>query len=631
VKGEYYSDRGCCLPTDLALNPYPYELNFNPFGTSDKSEASTTVHANHAKVYYAPATPKYCINNQYVSHLPVKDRMITGYAATGTGQYTISGEVTMPSGVDVWIHEVLVGAPTYGNRNISKFIRERYVGANSPLLAFDDKGERFNFQQLHTPLYVGNEANAGDGITSIAETGGTAVVEINRRLLGNDFTPEMMPYGTPIQPTKAAAADDKTPPIQPMNLNLIPWQLYDSDGGIFLENFGLSEAQWPLSLWGVLGFSYGQFNTEVNNRQTRINNIVEGSAGGSVTTNANLEASDVVKFRGNRYGTSLYTNQPPIASVLGNYANAVAQSDVDYPVISIDQTSAQVSAQNLPRKMLRPYFLVKSNIVGDMNYYGGSDSGQSLPIVCVINKENGFGDFYFQRGFDLEFTATIPRVITSVTTSIHDPDMRLSNVSGDSAVIFKITKQNSANLDVIQDVMQLNQGVLLRHSEALRIAQEEGIRQAVRNRSPAAVGEMEHAGAPIGGLIGQLIPTNVSVAGSTQGSSSGIGGSSLPTPIPLMVGGGGSSGPGSSDPVTSVDEPATPIGQSPPEHHGGAPERPFPRSRLFQRALAGEDPEEQRRRVRERQRERQRREDDPRQGARRGGDKPEEKKDPKPE
>ena len=268
--------------------------------------------------------------------------------------------------------------------------------------------------------------------------------------------------------------------------------------------------------------------------------------------------------------------------------------------------------------------------------------------------------------------------------------MRLSNVSGDSAVIFKITKQNSANLDVVQDVMQLNQGVLLRHSEALRIAQEEGIRQAVRNgeevsalsgeavnvggpgvvandppvfepvlpagevvgpfaqalagmgpqgaqgdfnvsnRSPAAVGEMEHAGAPIGGLIGQLIPTNVSVAGSTQGSSSGIGGSSLPTPIPLMVG-GGSSGPGSSDPVTSVDEPATPIGQSPPEHHGGAPERPFPRSRLFQRALAGEDPEEQRRRVRERQRQRQRREDDPRQGARRGGDKPEEKKEPKPE
>jgi hypothetical protein len=483
VKGEYYYDRGCCLPTDLALDPFPYELNFNPFGTSDKVDDSTTIDAAHAKAAYAPiapAPPTFCINNEYVSHLPVSERMIT--AESGGNKYTISGKVSMPSGVDVWIHNVLDGAQTYGNRNISKFIRERYVGANSPLLAFDDKGERFNFQQLHTPLYVGNEANAGDGLTSVAETGGTAVVEINRRLLGNDFSPEMMPYATPIQPTKVStSADDKTPPIQPMNLNLIPWQLYDSDGGIFLENFGLSEAQWKLSLWGVLGFSYDQFNTETNNRQTRINNIVEGSAGGSLTTNANLEASDVVKFRGNRYGTSLYTNQPPIASVLGDYDNAVAQSNVDYPVISIDQASAQVSAQNLPRKMLRPYFLIKSNIIGDMNYFGGGDSGQNLPIVCVINKENGFGDFYFQKGFDLEFTITHPKILTSVTTSIHDPDMSLSNVSGDSAVIFKITKQNNANLDVVQDVLQEQNNVMMRHAEALRVAQEEAIREQVRN------------------------------------------------------------------------------------------------------------------------------------------------------
>jgi hypothetical protein len=646
VKGEYYSDRGCCLPTSLALNPFPYVPGGdNPFITSAKSDG-TTVHAEHSHAKYATSpTPTFCINNEYVSHLPVVDRMIT--AESGGNEYTISGDVSIPSGKSVWIHNVIDGAPTYGNRNISKFIRERYVGANSPLLAFDDKGERFNFQQLHTPIYVGNEANAGDGLTAIAETGGTAVVEINRRLLGNDFTPEMMPYGTPIQPTKVSSdEDDKTPPIQPMNLNLIPWQLYDSDGGIFLENFGLSEAQWKLSLWGVLGFSYAQFNTETNNRQTRINNIVEGSAGGSLTTNANLEASDVVKFRGNRYGTSLYTNQPPIASVLGNYDNAKAQPNVDYPVISIDQASAQVSAQNLPRKMLRPYFLIKSNIIGDMNYYGGGDSGQNLPIVCVINKENGFGDFYFQRGFDLEFTATQPRVITSVTTSIHDPDMRLSNVSGDSAVIFKITKQNNANLDVVQDVLQLNQAVLLRHSEALRIAQEEGIRQAVRDggdiselsgeavnvggtgivptdppvfapalpagqvvapftqalaglTSPETPTPLNTAfamspGMPLeGGWSGQQLafaPTTdpfhaglspISSRGASEGTTAGsqggstIGGSSLPTPVPLRLG------------IKEPEDPVTPE------------KKEFPRSKLFQRALAREPPEEQRSRQRE--------------------------------
>jgi hypothetical protein len=139
-----------------------------------------------------------------------------------------------------------------------------------------------------------------------------------------------------------------------------------------------------------------------------------------------------------------------------------------------------------------------------MNYYGGGDSGQNLPIVCVINKENGFGDFYFQRGFDLEFTATQPRVITSVTTSIHDPDMRLSNVSGDSAVIFKITKQNNANLDVVQDVLQLNQSVLLRHSEALRIAQEEQVREAVR--AGGEISELSGEAVDVGGT--GIVPTD---------------------------------------------------------------------------------------------------------------------------
>jgi hypothetical protein len=660
VKGEYYYDRGCCSPDDLKINPYTPEADYNPATTTAATADTTSLKVTHAKAHYVG----YVIDCAEVSHIPVRDRLIS--ALKSATEYTLSGKVTIPDATEVYLHTVLAGYPTYGNRNISKFIRERYVGANSPLLAFDDKGERFNFQQLHTPIYIGNEANAGDGLTAVAETGGTAVVEINRRLLGNDFSPEMMPYGTPIQPTSTGKAsadttDDKTPPIQPMNLNLIPWQLYDSDGGIYLENFGLSEAQWILSLWGVLGFSYAQFNTETNNRQTRINNIVEGSAGGSVTTNANLEASDVVKFRGNRYGTSLYTNQPPIASVLGPYVDVVRQPNVDYPVISIDQTSAQVSAQNLPRKMLRPYFLIKSNIIGDMNYYGGGDSGQNLPIVCVINKENGFGDFYFQKGFDLEFTATRPQIITSVTTSIHDPDMRLSNVSGDSAVIFRITKQNSANLDVVQDVLQENQAVLMRHSEALRIAQEEQVREAIRNGqeisslsgnavnvgeamanlvppvfvpalppgqvvgpftealagmvAPLPVGErpaeigiagtiggrdvqqmgrvetgqrmvgmtpeqmaeiVEEAGAPIGGQIGTLIPTNVPQFGGA---------------VPVPVVGPGSS-VGSSAPFTDPSDPAASPRSSAPEV--GAPATPARLREKAGRRAQKETPEQRR-------------------------------------
>jgi len=376
---------------------------------------------------------------------------------------------------------------TYENQSVSKYIRERYVGANQPLLNFDEKGERFNFQQLHSPLYIGNEANAGDGLTSVALEEGKQVLEINRRLMGNDFTPEMMPYKTPIKLTKTPTTSE-TPPIQPMNDNLIPWQVYDSDGGIFLENFGLTPAQWDLSLWGVLGFSYGQFHpTGAGNRQNRINNIIETTNLLVPTTNANLEASDVVKFRGNRYGSSLYTFQPPIGSVTGTSLIAREQPSVDYPVIVIDQTSAQINAESLPRKMLKPFFLVKSNVIGDMSYWGGGDSGQNLPVVCVVNKENGFGDFYFQRGFDMEFTVTHPRMLTSITCSIHDPDMRLSTCGPDSSLIFKITKMNHANLDVVQDVLQQQQQAMLKHKDKLKFMAEEEARAQARVRSQSPV------------------------------------------------------------------------------------------------------------------------------------------------
>ena len=479
VKGEYYMDRGSSDPTVILAKE---ETTVITSGTAtDRSSLIFTVTSFGGDIqpgYHitGPGIQSPCV----VLSSPAPD--------PANKQFSVSPPQSLSNGVTLKAHSV-VQPVTYQNQNISKYIRERYVGANQPLLNFDDKGERFNFQQLHSPLYIGNEANAGDGYTSVALEEGKQVLEINRRLMGNDFTPEMMPYEMPINRTNnKPEATDTTPPIQPMNSNIIPWQVYDSDGGIFLENFGLTANQWDLSLWAVLGFSYEQFHpTGAGNRQTRINNIIETTNLLVPTTNANLEASDVVKFRGNRYGSSLYTFQPPIASCLGPLAAAKEQTNVDYPVIVIDQTSAQINAQSLPRKMLKPFFLVKSNVIGDMSYWGGGDSGQNLPVVCVVNKENGFGDFYFQRGFDMEFTVTHPRMLTSVTTSIHDPDMKLSNVGPDSSLIFKITKMNHANLDVVQDVLQQQQQAMLKHKDKLKFMAEEEARAQARVRSQSPV------------------------------------------------------------------------------------------------------------------------------------------------
>jgi hypothetical protein len=97
--------------------------------------------------------------------------------------------------------------------------------------------------------------------------------------------------------------------------------------------------------------------------------------------------------------------------------------------------------------------LIKSNIVGNVNYLGGEDSGQSLPVVYIVNKENGFGDFYFQSESQNEFTITKDVVLSSITTSIHEADYSLASVDENSAIIYKITKQVQANMNVAAEVM----------------------------------------------------------------------------------------------------------------------------------------------------------------------------------
>ena len=103
--------------------------------------------------------------------------------------------------------------------------------------------------------------------------------------------------------------------------------------------------------------------------------------------------------------------------------------------------------------MLSPYYVIRTNIIGDYNYLGGPDGGQSLPSVYIVNKENGFGDFFFQSESQTEFTITKPYTLTSVKTSVHNPDFTLASVSPNTSIIYKVTKMNSSPLNIAEQVL----------------------------------------------------------------------------------------------------------------------------------------------------------------------------------
>tara|TARA_R110001592_G_scaffold1834_2_gene11103 strand:- start:231 stop:3701 length:3471 start_codon:yes stop_codon:yes gene_type:complete len=357
---------------------------------------------------------------------------------------------------------------TSNPHNIYPFIRDIYLGANQLELAFEEG--KFFLHQLHTPEYIGNTFSAGKSADNpVVGDADTQVYKINKRLGATNFCPDMVPY-QPATSTDTSDIHGGKIEISNFNHNLEKWATFDAKTGIFIEDFGIDKDDWDNSLWKMLGFSYKQFDlsNQVSDRQTRLNDLVNLKNIGAITTNANITTGDIPTYPRNTFGAEQFTLQLPGVNYPLFEGGATAFADsrvVPYlPAISEVQKSVKIIAETLPIKMKNPYYLIKSDIIQDTKYCGlgaddnqGYSTGQMLPIVGVVNKENGFGDYYFQVDTQMAFTITKPTMISSITTSIHDPDMSLARVDEDCCVIYKVKKQNTGNYNIGSELLQKNQ------------------------------------------------------------------------------------------------------------------------------------------------------------------------------
>ena len=105
--------------------------------------------------------------------------------------------------------------------------------------------------------------------------------------------------------------------------------------------------------------------------------------------------------------------------------------------------------------MLSPFFSIRSNIIDDTSAYLGSvDSGQNLPTMGTILKNYNSGDYFYGEESSITFTVTKPKVITSITTSINDPDGSFCRVDDSSAVIYKIQKNKQYPVNLFEEFMK---------------------------------------------------------------------------------------------------------------------------------------------------------------------------------
>ncbi len=388
------------------------------------------------------------------------DYHFTAYGNPCIGLWNgFSNKIGISNGSDsdaIYHHSSVSGA---SQENLSKWLSEIYLGADQPLISYDEDGNRFNISQLHVSEVEGNTGEAGrlGGGASIAEevnpTSNASCYKINKKLLKNNWSPDVAPY------TLTLAAGGTVPAIEQFSQNLTPWSPYDMMGGIFIEEFCVPEFQWNTNLMGVMGYRYNQFNHSpynASNRQTRIIDNQQVSKVEFPTTNAKINEGDLRSFNMNLWNNPVYNiNLPASHTIYGGYHNILPAIDV------VGISSTMITAQELPTKSIRPYYTIRSDIIGKDNYIGEAaglpaqnQTIASKPIIGLVDKVNGYGDYYTEQSGQLTFTNTQKRVITSIKTSIHDPDGTYANCGLTSSVIYKINKQKNVDLTPLNTLLQ---------------------------------------------------------------------------------------------------------------------------------------------------------------------------------
>lgn len=341
----------------------------------------------------------------------------------------------------------------------SPFMRLNYVGCNNPLFEYDAENSRFFFSQLHTPELAGQEwISAGDNGSGVSpqiddntQDGGAIVYKINKRINPYTYTPDMKPYVYDMEvsyPYGHSSSSLIERRISQPNRNIYPWSIFDSQTGIFISDFGYDEDTWDNGLWGILGFTYNQFNKTVSSSNNRLSRIINSNINdlNIPTTNAEIVSSDTRNFIVNQFGAVYFTTQLPSSSTL---------KDKDFlPAITNKAESIRLEAVNLPRKMLKPYYCIRSDIIDTPHYIGGENSNNLLPVVAICDKQYSSTDFIFSSEEDFIFTITKEKTITNITTSIHDPNQSFSRVNTDSAVIYKIQSQIVNETDIAQQLLE---------------------------------------------------------------------------------------------------------------------------------------------------------------------------------
>jgi len=418
-----------------------------------------------------------------------------------SGQSNVDqGTITTVNATNVVVPEVgpeiatlnTSGASAAQLTDLSPYYTQVYMGANNPAIAYNGETNRFELVRLHTANNVGNTAYSGNPADNINNSGhtsflalappgknadsGDTVYKLNPRPSQLGFSSAFKPYlpktqqryvntAYPKPPTDANANTANRQYFQGDNQNISNYHIFDSHGGIYIENFGYSEKHWEDNLWDILGFRYEAVQAKASSSNVvgrRVNNDNKLKLY-RPTTNCEVVSTDSKAYYTNRFGANMYYTAPPypytvfsaVKVTVGGHEqfSATHPKTTYHPEVSIKTESMSIPASDIQKSVLKPYYAIRSSLLEGYTAIGGDPTGANLPLISVVDKYSAQGDFFFGKGA-IQFTITKPTVIADITTAITDPDGKLSKCDESSAIVYKITKLKRTPQDILSMIFQ---------------------------------------------------------------------------------------------------------------------------------------------------------------------------------
>lgn len=390
--------------------------------------------------------------------------------------------------------------------DISPYLTQTYIGANTPLVSFDEVSNRFNISKLHTANNVGNDLEAGSSAATINNKstyppislvqraivppqintdGGDTVYKINPRPSQYGYSPTFLPYNIKNQAYRTSVYPEtadtlhanptqgyNTQYYKANNINIENYKIFDAHGGIYIESWGANKEEWDGSLWDILGYTYEQLHAPLSKSNVLTTRITNDNVNklNRVTTNAQIVATDTKAYVTNNFGANLYLTALPFTKNILDWTTVQTNAGPAHhaftlaantghplpytPEVVVKTDSIVIEAEGLPKAVLKPYYTIRSSLLEEFSAIGGDPTGSNLPIMGIVDKYSAQNDYFLGNPTDLVFTCTKATTIADITTSIHDPDGTFANVNNTSAVIYKVVRNINRQTNIVQQILE---------------------------------------------------------------------------------------------------------------------------------------------------------------------------------